>query len=364
MLSYFEKKPLKSPLLLDCTLRDGSYEVDFQFDHDFTKLYCEKINHAGVKMVEVGHGVGLGASRKQIGIAKETDESYMLAASEGLNAGYWGMFCIPGIAELADIKIAADYGMNFIRLGVDINNVHQLKDYIKIARDLGLFVFTNFMKSYASSPDEFLQASLHAQSYGAQGIYVVDSAGGMLPNELKGFLDIIKDPKLDNMITGFHGHNNIGLAVSNTLYAIDQGVQIVDVSVRGLGRSSGNASFEQVLACMARMGIVSDIDIIDVMTIGDEMVSKFLRHDRNSSLDVTAGLALFHSSYYPVIKSFSDKYGVDPRKLILSLCEIDKLNAPHDLVEKIAKKLAKEGSLGSWKKQFRNYDVNEQGIKI
>ena len=256
-----------SPSFLDCTLRDGSYEVNFQFDYDYTKEFCSQITKAGVKFVEVGHGVGLGASRKGIGVAAEADEKYMEAAAVGMHDGFWGMFCIPGIAELDDIDVAVKYGMDFIRVGVDLNDVDKLEPYVKRARENSLFVFTNFMKSYVSSPENFLKAALKAKSFGSQGIYIVDSAGGMLEHEIGSFMSILNHSELSDMVLGFHGHNNLGLAVSNTLFAHRSGAKLLDVSLRGLGRSAGNASFEKVLAALIRYGSKTDIDVIELMKI-------------------------------------------------------------------------------------------------
>ena len=353
-----------SPVFLDCTLRDGSYEVNFQFDYNYTKGFCRQITKAGVKFVEVGHGVGLGASRKGIGVAAEPDEKYMQAAAEGMHGGFWGMFCIPGIADLDDIDLAAKYGMDFIRVGVDLNDVDKLEPYLKRARENDLFVFTNFMKSYVSSPENFLKAALKAKSFGAQGIYVVDSAGGMLEHEVGSFVSVLQHSELSDLVTGFHGHNNLGLAVSNTLFAHRTGAKILDVSLRGLGRSSGNASFEKVLATLIRYGSKTDIDVIELMKIGDQLVAKYLNKYRDSSIDVVSGMAQFHSSYFPTIEYFSRKYQVDPRQLIIKLCEIDKVNAPEEIVEEISINLREKGFTGSWSSGYRSYNINEQDPKI
>ena len=344
--------------ILECTLRDGSYEIDFQFTQKKTSQICAALDEAGFEYIEVGHGVGLGASEKGIGVAAETDEVYMKTAAESVKKGMWGMFAIPGIVQMSHIDLAGEYKMDFIRLGSTIADFHNSIKFIDRAKDLGMKVCINFMKSYASTPEEFSSAAKDALFYGADVVYVVDSAGGMLPEEVKQYVRSVKDIKED-AIVGFHGHNNLGLGIGNALAAVEAGAEIIDCSLQGFGRSAGNTPTEQFLGCLARMGLQGGIDPIEVMDIGEELIKPLIDKRGNASLDTVSGMSLFHSSYMPIIHEMSLKYRVDPRHLISAVCSEDILNASNRLVEKHAKSIS-SFKKGFWKPSYKNYYINEQ----
>ena len=134
---------------------------------------------------------------------------------------------------------------------------------------------------------------------------------------------------------GFHGHDNLGLGVANAVRAAELGADIIDTSLQGMGRSAGNTATELFIAVMERMGAPLGYDLLQVMDIGERYIKPLIRRDGFSSIDIISGYAQFHSSYMGVIREFSSKYGVDPRKLIVTLCEHDRVNAPRDLVESL-----------------------------
>ena len=178
--------------ILDCTLRDGSYLNGFQFTKNQTVDICTKLESAGVEIIEVGHGMGLGASRIKKYEAKETDVEYGKAANKALKKSKWGMFCIPGIANLEDVKLLKDLGGSFIRIGSNVENYKQSESFINLAKKLKLKVCTNFMKSYVYSPKKFSFIANSAFNMGSDIIYIVDSAGGMFPFELEEYYQEIK----------------------------------------------------------------------------------------------------------------------------------------------------------------------------
>jgi len=159
----------------------------------------------------------------------------------------------------------------------------------------------------------------------------------MLVNELERYFRTMKESC--DLPLGFHGHNNMGLAVSNTLRAIELGAAVVDSTLQGLGRSSGNAPTEIVVALLKRMGTDLGIDPLEVMDIGEKFIRPLVKTVGLESLDLVAGYAQFHSSYMGLIREYSSRYRIDPRRLILALCEVDKVNAPRDLLDRIANQL-------------------------
>ena len=349
----------KKQRILECTLRDGSYVIGFQFTEEQTRLIVKALETTGFDMIEVGHGMGLGASEKGKGKAAETDEVYLKATAETIKNADWGMFCIPGIAELHHIDMAAEYGMKFIRIGTNTTSYQESQKFVERAKKHDMFVCSNFMKSYVVPPTEFAKYALEAQKYGADLVYIVDSAGGMFPEDIEKYVMAIRE-KSDNLALGFHGHNNLGLAVVNALKAFDLGIEIVDTSLQGFGRSSGNTPTEQLICTLMRKGVDLGIDPILVMDVAEQFIRPLIEAKGLSSLDTVAGLALFHSSYMPIIKRYATEYRVDPRRLIIAVCQKNQTDAPDDLVKQQAKYLAEVGIKGNWKPLYANYYGGEQ----
>ena len=345
--------------VMDVTLRDGSYAINFQFTAADTAAICRSLEGAGFDLIEIGHGVGLHASEAGHGEAADTDEAYLKAAAGALSRAKFGMFCIPGIARLEDIDLAAQYGMGFIRIGTNVADVEKSAPYIERARGHGMYVTANFMKSYASPPDEFAARAKLSQSYGAQLVYLVDSAGGMLPADVEAYYRAVR--AVSDVPLGFHGHDNLGLAIGNSLRAVELGVDLVDSSLQGMGRSAGNAPTEMLLVALRKAGYATGVDELAAMDAGEKYIRPLIRRKGVSSLDVVTGSAQFHSSYMGIIRRFSLRYQVDPRKLIQRLCEVDKVNAPPALVERLAQELQSEaGEVFTARFEFDEYVGSEQ----
>lgn len=328
--------------LLDTTLRDGSYVINFQFTARDTAVIAAQLESAGFELIEIGHGIGLGASQRNYGRAAETDEAYLAAAADTLKHAMWGMFCIPGVATLQQIDMAADYGMKFIRVGTDVADVTDSREYIERAKKHGMFVCANYMKSYVAAPEEFARNVLLSKQYGADVVYIVDSAGGMLTRDIECYFRAVRD--VCDVKIGFHGHDNLGLGVANAVRAAELGAAIVDTSLQGMGRSAGNTPTELFIVVMERIGVAMGFDPLRVMDIGEKFIKPLIRRDGLNSLDIVAGYAQFHSSYMGVIREFSSKFEIDPRKLIIALCKRDKINASRSVVEDLAQALSAEGA--------------------
>jgi len=322
------------PQIMDVTLRDGSYAIDFQFTAADTRLIAGALQEAGVGMIEVGHGIGLHASESGMGEAAATDAEYLEAAADVLDRANFGMFCIPGIARLEDVDLLASFGATFIRVGTNIDEVETSEEYIERAKDLGLFVSANFMKSYAMEPAQFAEMARLTEKYGTDLLCIVDSAGGMLTGDLEDYFTATRD--LCDLALGFHGHDNLGLANANSMRAVELGASVIDTSLQGMGRSAGNASTEAVVALLERSGYDSSIELLDILDVSMNYVQPLIQRRGIHAMDVVAGYAQFHSSFMGTINRYSGRYGVDPRRLIIELCKVNQTQAPAELVESIA----------------------------
>lgn len=350
---------MDGPRILECTLRDGSYAINFQFTREDTANIVKALENVGFEMIEVGHGMGLGASEKNKGIAAESDETYLQVTAETIQKANWGMFCIPGIAELDHVELAASYDMDFIRIGTNIEDYKLSKPFIARAKHHGMLVCSNFMKSYVSTPEEFAECAIEVEKYGADLVYIVDSAGGMFPEDIERYVHAIRE-KSDTLRLGFHGHHNLGMGVANALKAVQLGVEIIDTSLQGLGRSAGNTPTEQFLCALMRKGIPINTDPIAVMDVAEKYIQPLIQTKGISSVDIVAGLALFHSSYMPTIEKYARQYRVDPRRLIIAVSEYNATDISNDLVEEKARFLSNQGVHGNWKPLYKSYYGGEQ----
>lgn len=344
--------------ILDTTLRDGSYVLNFQFTAQDTYLIAHALDELDFPYIEVGHGIGLGASDAGLGRAAESDVVYMQSAARAVQKNLWGMFCIPGIAKLEHLDIAADHGMGFVRVGTNITEVEASEAFIERARKLGMFVCSNFMKSYASDATYFAQQARRSEEMGAQVVYLVDSAGGMLGTEVREYLQAVR--YISKVPLGFHGHNNLGLAVSNSLIALEEDVALIDTSLQGLGRSAGNTPTELFLATLSRMNVETGVDMLATMDAGEKYIRPLMKEIGFPSLDVVMGESQFHSSYMIIIREFCTTYSVDPRLLIQALCRHDKLNAPRKLVRRLAEQLKTNQELELSRFKLHQYFGAEQ----
>ncbi|HEY3975006.1 MAG TPA: 4-hydroxy-2-oxovalerate aldolase [Candidatus Sulfotelmatobacter sp.] len=326
------------PDILEVTLRDGSYLIDFQFTAEDTATIAAALEGCGFRWIEVGHGLGLNASQCGKGIAAATDEEYMEAASGALQHAKWGMFFIPGIGREEDIRMAANYGMSFLRVGTNVTEAVQAEPYIALAKELRLIVSYNAMKSYAVSPAEFGAVVAKVHDWGADIACLVDSAGSMDPDSVAAYLRAAKSESASPL--GYHGHDNLSLAMANTLRAIDEGVVLVDSSLQGMGRSAGNTVTEVLVAILQRRGSVQHIDLKAAMDVGQGLIQPLLGKRGVDPMAVTGGLAKFHSSFTGKVQNYARKHDIDVRDLIVRLCQEDQLSAPDELLERLSHELA------------------------
>jgi 4-hydroxy-2-oxovalerate aldolase len=321
---------------MECTLRDGSYVVDFQFTAQDTAQLVGALAAAGIKWIEVGHGLGLGAQLKH-GRAAASDEQYIQAAVETAGDSYVGCFFIPGIGTRDQIQRAKEVGMQFIRIGTNATEIETALNEITWAREAGLNVSANLMKSYVLNPYEICRATRKAAAAGAQVVSLVDSAGGMLPEEVATYVSAMTDT-VDAQI-GFHGHNNLGLANACAIAALKAGATFIDSTLQGMGRSSGNAITESMVFIYEKLGYTSGVDQLKVLDAGEKLVRPKLGKAGFTGVMVTSGFAFFHSSYMKFVNEACAAFEVDPRELIIEVSKVEKDRPSRELFMETASRL-------------------------
>lgn len=332
--------PPLAPQILECTLRDGSYAVDFAFTAHYTERVTGELARLGFPWIEVGHGVGIGAHERGLPAAA-TDLEYARAAARGAVGACWGMFAIPGLAEEGEVEAVIDEGASFIRIGLDPDRFTDGLRFIESVRWGDCQVFVNFMKSHALSPDVLGRRVRDLSQAGVAGAYLVDSSGGMLPDEIRDRAVAMRSAA--DFMLGFHGHDNLGLATAHTLSVIDCGFNVVDSTLQGIGRSAGNTSSERLVGLMTRLGWQHDYDLIDLVKAGQNLVRSSLPRAGYSGLDTLAGVYFFHTSFLPQLVEVADRYGIDPHLLMQGHFELRRIT-PTLSLETAASMLSGDGA--------------------
>lgn len=214
----------REPVILDTTIRDGSYPVRFQYTaHDVRKIVGD-LDEAGIPYIEIGHGVTMGAKPEQ-GLAAETDEVYFRAGRSAVRNAKLGAVIVPALVPLETVDLAADH-LDFLRICVIATELEKVAPYVKRAQSKGLEVSIQLVKSHLFEPDYLAGAAKRAQEMGVGIVYVVDTTGTFLPEDVRRYVGAIRGAS--DVAIGFHGHNNLGMAVANTLEAFEAGADFLD----------------------------------------------------------------------------------------------------------------------------------------
>lgn len=312
MFQHGARPPAPSQVeLLDCTLRDGSYAVDFQFDEMFVVNLLTRLNDTPVSKIEVGHGLGVEAERSGIRPGNIDRQRWCQLATSLLADKPWGVFAQPSFTRLDTIAELADCGMSFVRVGMEPDRVADNLDYIRRATELCGEVYLNLMKSSATPVDQLLEM-LDGVSPAVRGIYVVDSYGAMLPADVHRYVSAVAE---HYAVVGFHGHDNLGLANINTITALQAGATIADGTLNGIGRGSGNAAIESLAGILALQG--SDrFDYQELAKLAEycRVNMKVIVEDR--AMHVYGGVIGIHSGFFPLVTDLAARYGADPARLM------------------------------------------------
>lgn len=326
--------------ILECTLRDGSYAVDFKFTENDTATLAGVLGRLGFRWIEIGHGVGLGAADAGRGAAPACDERMIEVAKQSAPDAQIGCFFIPGVGTADHLRSARDSGLDFVRIGYNATEIEDAFPYLTLARDLGLKPFLNFMKTYGISAAEFARYAAEGAAAGADVIYCVDSAGSMLPEDVRRYIRSARDQC--NCPLGFHGHSNLQFAVANAIEAFRCGADFIDTTLYGLGRSAGNVPTEIAVAVFRNLGIETGADVFEVMDAAEEFIGPLVsRIQLYDMMSVAMGCSQFHSAFLPKVTAAAQKHGVELRRLVVAMGKLDPVNLDEDKLNRVAANLPK-----------------------
>ncbi len=323
-------------LISDPTLRDGNHAVAHQLDGEQIRAYARAANAAGVPIVEVGHGNGLGASSLQVGESLLSDAEMLRIAREELTDVKLGTFAIPGFATMRrDLETAIAAGSDVFRIGAHCTEADLTERHIEYLRDAGREVYGVLMMSHMAPPERLCEEARKMESYGAQGVVIMDSAGAFLTDGLRARIAALVDAT--SIAIGFHGHNNLCLAVANSVAAVHEGATILDGTARGFGAGAGNTELEVLIAVLAELGHDTAIDLYKVLDAADLAERQLVRQlPRTDAVGIVSGLAGVFSGYSGPVRRIAKDFGVDPRDVFFALGRREVIAGQEDVILEVA----------------------------
>ena len=323
---------IKQILISDPTLRDGNHACAHQLSAEQIAIYSEAADKAGVPIVEVGHGNGLGASSLQVGLSKEDDKTILETARKHLNKSKLGIHVIPGFATIKrDLINAIDIGVDVIRVASHCTEADITQRHLGYVRERGKEAYGVLMMSHMASASVLVEEAQKMELYGAEGIIIMDSAGAYLPSDVQEKISALVNGL--KVPVGFHAHNNLGMAIANSITAIESGAKILDGTARGFGAGAGNAQLEVLVAVLEKMGYVTGIDlykILDASDIAEKKIMSIVPTIKSDS--IVSGLSGVFSGFAKHVTRISNEYQVDPRDVYRELGKRKIVGGQEDII--------------------------------
>ena len=333
----------KKVTLHDMCLRDGMHAKRHQITLDEMVRAAKAMDQAGVPLIEVTHGDGLGGASVNYGFPAHTDQEYLQAVIPELKSAKVSALLIPGIATVDHLKTAHDLGVHTMRVASHCTEADVGEQHIGLARKLDMDTVGFLMMAHMVEPDELLAQARLMESYGANCIYCTDSAGYMLPDDVRSRVETLRNGLKPETEIGFHGHHNMGMCVANSLVAIDAGASRIDGSAAGLGAGAGNTPLEVFNAVLDRMGVETGVDVFKLMDIAEDIIVPIMeqpiRVDRDS---LVLGYAGVYSSFLLHAKRAGKKFGVPSEKILMELGRRKTVGGQEDMIEDVAMDLVSQ----------------------
>ena len=328
--------------LHDMTLRDGMHPKRHLMTLEQMKRIASGLDAAGVPLIEVTHGDGLGGASVNYGFPAHTDEEYLGAVIPLMKQARVSALLLPGIGTVDHLVMAHAAGDATIRVATRCTEADVSQQHIEKARALGLDTVGFLMMAHMASPAKLAEQARLMESYGANCVYVTDSAGHMLPEDVRERVAAVRAALRPGTELGFHGHHNLAMGVANSIAAIAAGAQRIDAAAAGLGAGAGNTPMEVLVAVCDRMGIRTGVDVFGIQDVAEDLVVPIMdqpvRIDRDS---LTLGYAGVYSSFLLFAKRAEARYGVPAREILVELGRRGMVGGQEDMIEDTAITLAR-----------------------
>lgn len=329
--------------IMDVTLRDGMHAVSHSLTAEKMAELAAKIDETGVDSIEFGHGNGLAGSSFQYGFAACSDMEYIKAVAKVVKKSKLSIIIIPGIGTRDELEIARDYGVKIARFATQITEADIAEEHIKMAKKLGFETRSVLACASVISVEDTVRQAQLIESYGGEAVILSDGAGYMLPEQVYERINAIR--KNVAIPVGLHAHNNLQLAVANALAAVDAGATHIDVSLKGFGAGAGNCPSEVFIAVCNRKGIRTGVDLFSTMDVGSKYLKPLMLRPMELDNDrLMLGYAGCYSSFVLFAQRAGEKYGVDPREIILEIGKRQCAEGQEDMCIEVAYDLSQKNN--------------------
>lgn len=334
----------KKVTLHDMSLRDGMHAKRHQITLQQMIDVATGLDDAGIPLIEITHGDGLGGSSLNYGFPAHSDEEYLNAVIPKMKNAKISALLLPGIGTVDHLKMAHDCGVSTIRVATHCTEADVTQQHIGMARDIGMDTVGFLMMAHMVSAEKLLEQSKLLESYGANCVYCTDSAGYMLPDEVTEKIGLLHRELKPETEVGFHGHHNLGMGIANSLAAIEAGAARIDGSAAGLGAGAGNTPLEVFVAVLHRMGVEDGVDLYKIMDVAEDIVVPLMDHPIRLDRDaLTLGYAGVYSSFLLFAKRAEAKYGISARDILAELGRRGTVGGQEDMIEDLALTMSKAG---------------------
>jgi 4-hydroxy 2-oxovalerate aldolase len=305
--------------LADTTLRDGSHAVAHQFTEEQVRAVVRGLDRAGVTIIEVSHGDGIGGASFNYGFSHTPELQLIAAAAEEATRATIAVLLIPGLGTVRDLRAARSAGAGMVRIATHCTEADVSLEHFGVARDLGLQAAGFLMLSHMVDGAVLAAQARIMVDAGCECVYVVDSAGALLPEEVQERVAALVDEIGDDAEVGFHGHQNLSLAVANSVVAQRAGAARIDGTLCALGAGAGNTPTEVVAAVFDRLGVATDVDLEAIVEAAETVRGLGLPLPVIDRDNIVMGHAGVYSSFLLHARRAEERYGI-PAHRILAEC--------------------------------------------
>jgi 4-hydroxy 2-oxovalerate aldolase len=331
---------------VDVTLRDGNHSLRQQFTPEIVAKVAAALDAAGVDIIEVGHGDGVGGSSIHVGRTAAPYQQLLSSVVSSVKKAKVAIMLLPGFGTKDDLQQSFDLGATVARVASHATEADVTEQHMQLARKLGMFAVGYLVSFGMASPQRIVEEAKKMESYGAQYVNLAESQGYLVPSQVKEYVYALREAL--SIPVGFHGHNNLGLAIGNSMAAVDAGAIYVDGSLKSLGGGAGNTQSETLIAALKRGGFETNVDLFGILDAASVLEEEIKNHPNLAKIPkpvvdndaILMGYACVYGGYIMPIKRAAQEYGCDPRQLVLRLGERKVVATQEDVVIEEARRLA------------------------